>query len=79
MVRIFKSINIFSNLICIILQLHEGIKKSGIMGFCDPCPGEPKQLLVEYTFNGQNYKVISFFFYELDTLATLRPQNIKPS
>ncbi|KAL6994588.1 Chaperone protein dnaJ 13 [Sarracenia purpurea var. burkii] len=21
------------------LKLHEGVKKSGIMGFCDPCPG----------------------------------------
>ncbi|WOL10175.1 chaperone protein dnaJ 13 [Canna indica] len=40
------------------LELHKGIKKSGLMGFCDPCPGEPKQLLVEYTFKGQNYKVL---------------------
>ncbi|MQL99558.1 hypothetical protein Taro_032281 [Colocasia esculenta] len=40
------------------LKLHKGIKKSGIMGFCDPCPGEPKQLFVEYTYNGQNYQVI---------------------
>lgn len=27
------------------------------MGFCDPCPGEPKQLLVEYMFSGQKYRV----------------------
>lgn len=40
------------------LKLHEGIKKSGIMGFCDPCPGEPKQLLVEYTFSGNRSKVV---------------------
>ncbi|CAD5163862.1 unnamed protein product [Musa acuminata subsp. malaccensis] len=40
------------------LELHKGIKKSGIMGFCDPCPGEPSQLLVEYTFKGKNYKVV---------------------
>lgn len=39
------------------LQLHEGIKKSGIMGFYDPCPGDPKLLLVEYTFHGRKYKV----------------------
>jgi DnaJ family protein C protein 11 len=38
-------------------QLHEGIKKSGIMGFYDPCPEDPKLLLVEYTFHGQQYKV----------------------
>lgn len=38
-------------------QLHEGVKKSGIMGFCDPCPGEAKHLLVEYTFGGNRYEV----------------------
>jgi hypothetical protein len=43
-------------LICY-LQLHDGIKKSGIMGFYDPCPGDPKLLLVEYTFHGHKYKV----------------------
>ncbi|XP_042376397.1 chaperone protein dnaJ 13-like [Zingiber officinale] len=40
------------------LKLHKGIKKSGLMGFCDPCPGEPKQLLVEYTYKGDKYKVL---------------------
>ncbi|OIS99545.1 PREDICTED: chaperone protein dnaJ 13 [Nicotiana attenuata] len=40
------------------LKLHEGVKKSGIMGFCDPCPGEPKQLYVEYTFDGNNFEVM---------------------
>lgn len=58
------------------MQLHQGIKKSGIMGFCDPCPGEPKQLLVEYTFNGQNYKVkiyicLLFIFVFLHLLSLL--------
>ncbi|KAJ4744930.1 Chaperone protein dnaJ 13 [Rhynchospora pubera] len=47
------------------LKLHEGIKKSGIMGFCDPCPGEPKQLLIEYTYNRQNYKVLVDDYAEL--------------
>ncbi|XP_030538197.1 chaperone protein dnaJ 13 [Rhodamnia argentea] len=39
------------------LKLHEGVKKSGIMGFCDPCPGEPKGLLIEYTCGGKRYEV----------------------
>ncbi|KAG9148846.1 hypothetical protein Leryth_023181 [Lithospermum erythrorhizon] len=39
------------------LKLHEGVKKSGIMGFCDPCPGEPKQMHVEYTYRGNYYEV----------------------
>lgn len=41
-----------------LLQLHEGVKKSGIMGFYDPCPGEPKQLQVEYTYGGNRYEVL---------------------
>ncbi|KAI3913836.1 hypothetical protein MKX01_021898 [Papaver californicum] len=41
------------------LKLHPGVKKSGIMGFCDPCPGEPKQLHVEYTYGGDRYEVYS--------------------
>ncbi|GMH28901.1 hypothetical protein Nepgr_030744 [Nepenthes gracilis] len=47
------------------LKLHKGVKKSGIMGFCDPCPGEPKVLSVEYTFNGQKYKVVIDDYDEL--------------
>lgn len=47
------------------LKLHDGIKKSGIMGFCDPCPGEPKQLMVEYTYGGENYKVVVDDYEEL--------------
>ncbi|KAF8380498.1 hypothetical protein HHK36_027985 [Tetracentron sinense] len=39
------------------LKLHEGVKQSGIMGFYDPCPGEPKQLHVEYTYSGERYEV----------------------
>ncbi|KAK6118949.1 hypothetical protein DH2020_047310 [Rehmannia glutinosa] len=39
------------------LKLHEGVKKSGIMGFCDPCPGETKQLHVEYSYGGARYEV----------------------
>ncbi|BAT11588.1 chaperone protein dnaJ 13 [Oryza sativa Japonica Group] len=53
------------------LKLHEGIKKSGIMGFYDPCPGDPKLLLVEYTFHGQKYKVMVD-----DYAALLIPQDI---
>ncbi|XP_020591708.1 chaperone protein dnaJ 13 [Phalaenopsis equestris] len=40
------------------LKLHGGIRKSGIMGFYDPCPEFPKQLLVEYTFQGENRQVV---------------------
>ncbi|KAK4751741.1 hypothetical protein SAY87_020539 [Trapa incisa] len=39
------------------LKLHEGVRKSGIMGFCDPCPGVPKQLHVQYTYGGRNFEV----------------------
>ncbi|XP_066373726.1 chaperone protein dnaJ 13-like [Miscanthus floridulus] len=53
------------------LKLHDGIKKSGIMGFYDPCPGDPKLLLVEYTFHGRKYKV-TVDDYE----ALLIPQDI---
>ncbi|KAG8092207.1 hypothetical protein GUJ93_ZPchr0012g20140 [Zizania palustris] len=41
------------------LKLHNGIKKSGIMGFYDPCPGDPKLVLVEYTFHGRKHKVMA--------------------
>ncbi|KAE8678615.1 Chaperone protein dnaJ 13 [Hibiscus syriacus] len=47
------------------LKLHGGIKKSGIMGFCDPCPGEPKQLHVEYTYHGKRYEVVVDDYEEL--------------
>ncbi|KAF2313079.1 hypothetical protein GH714_009129 [Hevea brasiliensis] len=46
------------------LKLHEGVKKSGIMGFCDPCPGEPKHY-VEYTCGGQIFEVTVDDYAEL--------------
>uniref|UniRef100_A0A1J3H1K8 Chaperone protein dnaJ 13 n=1 Tax=Noccaea caerulescens TaxID=107243 RepID=A0A1J3H1K8_NOCCA len=39
------------------LKLHEGVKKSGIMGFCDPCPGQPKQLYLAYTYRSHTFEV----------------------
>ncbi|KAK3156876.1 hypothetical protein QOZ80_2AG0113240 [Eleusine coracana subsp. coracana] len=53
------------------LKLHEGIKKSGIMGFYDPCPGDPKLLVVEYTFHGRKYKAMAE-----DSEGLLIPQDI---
>ncbi|XVF13377.1 hypothetical protein REPUB_Repub08aG0202900 [Reevesia pubescens] len=47
------------------LKLHDGVKKSGIMGFCDPCPGEPKQLYVDYTYRGDRYEVVVDDYEEL--------------
>ncbi|KAI3409643.1 J domain-containing protein [Psidium guajava] len=47
------------------LKLHEGVKKSGIMGFCDPCPGDPKGLHVEYTYGGKRYEVTVDDYKEL--------------
>ncbi|CAM8898279.1 unnamed protein product [Rhodiola kirilowii] len=51
------------------LKLHEGVKKSGIMGFCDPCPGEPKSLHVEYIYAGNSYEV------DVDDYEALRLPN----
>ncbi|RZC31066.1 Chaperone protein dnaJ 13 isoform E [Glycine soja] len=47
------------------LKLHEGVKKSGIMGFCDPCPGSPKDLYVEYVYAGNQYRVWAGDYEEL--------------
>ncbi|GMP95833.1 hypothetical protein CsSME_00044722 [Camellia sinensis var. sinensis] len=55
------------------LKLHEGVKKSGIMGFCDPCPGEPKQLRVEYTYHGDRYEsMLSYPLKIRDSLKRIR-------
>ncbi|XP_022154039.1 chaperone protein dnaJ 13 [Momordica charantia] len=48
-----------------LLKLHDGVKKSGIMGFCDPCPGEPKQLYIEYTYGGKTFEVVVDDYEEL--------------
>ncbi|XP_024367053.1 chaperone protein dnaJ 13 [Physcomitrium patens] len=40
------------------LRLHDGVKKAGLMGFCDPCPGEAKQLKVAYSYLGHQYEVV---------------------
>eukprot|EP00850_Spirogloea_muscicola_P014073 SM000098S25153 [mRNA] locus=s98:474320:479179:- [translate_table: standard] len=40
------------------LLLHAGTRKAGLMGFCDPCPGEEKQLRVRYTWQGQPHQVV---------------------
>ncbi|KAL7111370.1 hypothetical protein ACP275_05G082500 [Erythranthe tilingii] len=47
------------------LKLHQGVKKSGIMGFCDPCPGQVKHLCVEYTHRGTRYEVTVDDYAEL--------------
>ncbi|XP_058778202.1 chaperone protein dnaJ 13 [Vicia villosa] len=53
------------------LKLHEGVKKSGIMGFCDPCPGEHKMLYVEYSYASNQHRVLVDDYEEL-----LIPQGI---
>lgn len=47
------------------LQLHEGISKAGLMGFCDPCPGKSKQLKVAYSYSGCQHEVVVGDFDEL--------------
>ncbi|KAK6947582.1 DnaJ-like protein C11, C-terminal [Dillenia turbinata] len=47
------------------LRLHKGVKKSGIMGFFDPCPGEPKELHVEYTYGSNRCMVVIDDYAEL--------------
>eukprot|EP00803_Ostreobium_quekettii_P001631 evm.model.scf_402.4 EVM.evm.TU.scf_402.4 scf_402:39651-45159(+) len=37
------------------VQLHDGVTKSGLMGFCDPAPGQEKALRVRYLWKGQPY------------------------
>lgn len=38
------------------IRFHKGYSKSGLMGFCDPCPSMPKLLLVFYTYGGKSYR-----------------------
>ncbi|CAI5975712.1 unnamed protein product [Closterium sp. NIES-64] len=40
------------------LQLHEGVSKKGIMGFCDPAPGLSKKLRARYSYRGEEREVI---------------------
>ncbi|CAK9883200.1 unnamed protein product [Sphagnum jensenii] len=47
------------------LQLHQGVKKSGLMGFCDPCPGESKQLKIIYSYQGHCNEVVVGDYDEL--------------
>ncbi|XP_024541454.1 chaperone protein dnaJ 13 [Selaginella moellendorffii] len=47
------------------LKLYAGVKKAGLMGFCDPCPGEPKQLVVSYTLQGSQFKALVDDYEEL--------------
>lgn len=35
------------------LVLHSGVRKSGLMGFCDVAPGEMKHLRVAYLATGR--------------------------
>ena len=39
------------------LVFHAGVAKSGLMGFCDPAPGQPKRLRVHYMYKGHLYRV----------------------
>lgn len=50
-------LNVVLSVCNMFVQLHDGVKKSGIMGFCDPCPGECKQLYVKYTCGENRYEV----------------------
>lgn len=37
------------------LELFEGISKSGLMGFCDLAPGQPKTLKIQYLYRNRAY------------------------
>ena len=38
------------------VQFYDGLPKSGLMGFCDPAPGQEKALRVEYVWKGRPYR-----------------------
>lgn len=38
------------------IVFYRGYARSGIMGFCDPAPGEDKVLLVLYEFEGRPFQ-----------------------
>ena len=39
------------------LALGRGAKRSALLGFCDPCPGERKQLWVRFALQGDDSEV----------------------
>lgn len=39
------------------LDMHEGLDKTSMLGFCDPCPGEDKRLRVRYRYRGRMCEV----------------------
>ncbi|GMH44031.1 hypothetical protein BSKO_11965 [Bryopsis sp. KO-2023] len=38
------------------LILHPGVSKFGLMGFCDPAPGQKKTLRIRYVWKGRPYR-----------------------